>query len=604
MRMSKIRFLDHLRTNVRSYALFFAIYVAVVVECFVLSETIGDTSTMKVRWLIFTADAGLLFIFYWLVCPRLRWLSLPLIWIISVFLLANLLFYRYWGDMFPIQSMFSTANYNSFVFNSIIPLWQPSDWLFVLLPSAVTLLYILMKPQRAPSFSIKFKISAVAATIVLYAFAFWGGAISIRRWCREEGLPLIPVADFIGHRYDASSLQSTMWKYNGLTGYLIAQIVNYPDSQTIGLSSEQRKSIASFISLASGNAVADSCLIANRQKNLIFIIVESLNAWTIDKTYGEHKLTPVLSALVHVPGTVSDLNMLAQINDGGSSDGQLIYNTGLLPLRRGVAVMTNIDNRYPSLAEALRPASSAEFIVESASVYNHRLSSRAFGYDTIYDGASLRAAGLTPELTGEDDAVLTFAFKTFSEMPQPFFAEITTLSMHYPFNIKGFEPEAWIDSVAPDDYYLNHYLQTVHYTDAAIGRFLSRLENSPLADNTIIVIASDHDEATRQRVGSANPEDDSPIVFIALGTGKTMHLTDTPMSQADVFPTILDLMGVDRAEYVWRGLGRSILAADRHQAAVSRTGRLEGHASPLEEEFLRRAFDVSDSIIRSDYFAR
>lgn len=604
MGLNRKKLLDHLRTNVRSYAFFAAIYVAVVAECFFLSETIGDTSTAKLRWLLFSADVCVLFVFYWLVRPGLRWLTLPLIWIISIFILANVLYYRYWGDMFPIQSMFSAANYNSFVFDSIVPLWRAADFVFLVLPALVTLSYILLKPKNSPPFTKKNRLAAVLVSMVVFVFSFWGSADSTRRWQLISGQPAISLSDCIKHRYDAMSTQTDMWKNNGLTGYLIAQIINYPEAQAIELTDGQRQSIASFISKAAGKAAVDSCLSENRQKNLIFIIVESLNAWTVNKEYGGHRLTPVLSDLVAAPGTVSCLRMLSQINDGGSSDGQLIYNTGLLPLKRGVAVMTNIDNRYPSLVEALRAASSAEFIVENASVYNHRRSSRAFGYDTIYDSSSLIEAGFSTDLIGDDDAVLSFAFETISEMPQPFFAEITTLSMHYPFNIKGFEPVDWIDSVAHDDYYLSHYLQTVHYTDSAIGRFLTRLENSSLADNTIVVIASDHDEATRQRAGTDNPEDDSPIVFIALGSGKTMTLTDVPMSQADVFPTILDLMGIDGSEYSWRGLGRSILAPDRHRAAVSRTGRVEGAVTADEERFLRRAFEVSDSIIRSDYFAR
>ena len=293
--------------------------------------------------------------------------------------------------------------------------------------------------------------------------------------------------------------------------------------------------------------------------------------------------------------------MLAQINDGGSSDGQLIYNTGLLPLLNGVVAQTFAQNRFPSLAEAIRPASSAEFIVESANVYNHRMTSQAFGYEAIHDLDSLHAVGWDKTLKGADDAVLDYAFDRISAMPQPFFAEITTLSMHYPFEIEGFEPVEWIDSIAPDDYYLNHYLQTVHYTDAAIGRFLARLKASDLADNTIVVIASDHDEIAAQRTASETSPVDSPIAFIVLGAGVTKHL-DRPMGQVDVFPTLLDVMGVGREQYYWRGLGESVLSGSV-DAAISRTGRLAGSPDKQTELRLRRMFELSDTLIRSNYFA-
>lgn len=601
----KMKFLSYFFIELRGKAVIFIIaaMIAVTAVLFQLSEVIGDSSFVKIRLTLYFTDATLFLAFYWFVRPRWRWTAIPIVWFISIFALANALYFRYWGDMFPLQSMFVGANYNSFVFNSIVPLWRSADFIYLLLPAIVTGLYIWIKPQRRPSFTTKFKITVAALTVLLFVFTFIGSANSMRRWHEECGRPGVTLKHCIIHRYDALSTQTDMWNKNGLTGYLISQIVNYPKSQAISLTNSERQSIAEFIANAPGKQINDSILATNRGKNLIFIIVESLNSWTIGKTYGQHNLTPVLDSLATAEGSISNLRMISQINDGGSSDGQLIYNTGLLPLRRGVAVLSNADNRYPSLAEALQPASSAEFIVESASVYNHRRSSKAFGYDAIYDKASLAEAGYKPDEIGGDDAVLSFAFNAITDMPQPFFAEITTLSMHYPFDIYGFEPVEWIDSVAPDDYYLNHYLQTVHYTDAAIGRFLDRLAASPLADNTIVIIASDHDESTRQRMGSVNPEGDNPIVFIALGSGKTLLIDDSPMAQADVFPTILDIMGVSVSDYPWRGVGRSILSPERHTAAISRTGRLDGIASPAEEHHLRRAFEVSDTIIRSNYFA-
>lgn len=587
--------------NAAAYVFFAAIYAAVFIELFALSECVGDSSTWKLRSLLFTADAAVLFLFYWFVAPRWRWLALPVIWLVSLFVLSNVLYYRYWGDMYPLQDMFSAANYNAFVFSSIGPLWQASDCLFILLPAAVTALWFVIRPQRTAPFSVRFKAAAVLTAVLLFAAGMWRAGESVRAWQQSMGIPLTPRLDYQLHRYDPASTQTDMWKNNGLAGYLFSQIKNYPDKQPIELTAGQRQSIADFIAEAAGTCGADSCLADNSEKNLVFIIVESLNAWTVGKRYGDRELTPVLDSLLRAEGTISSLRMFAQINDGGSSDGQLIYNTGLLPLLRGVAVMNHVDNRFPSLAEALNRAVSAEFIVESASVYNHRRSSQAFGYDTIYDASSLRESARNPEVCGDDEAVLSFAFETMSEMPQPFFAEITTLSMHYPFNIKGFEPVEWIDSVAPDDYFLRQYLQTVHYTDAAIGRFLDRLNNSPFGANTVVVIASDHDEATRQRADNANSEDDSPIVFMALNTGKTLRVADVAMAQADVFPTILDIMGA--SDYYWRGLGRSILAPDRHRAVVSRTGRVEGTADSGEIDMLRRAFEVSDTLLRSDYFS-
>ena len=96
-----------------------------------------------------------------------------------------------------------------------------------------------------------------------------------------------------------------------------------------------------------------------------------------------------------------------------------------------------------------------------------------------------------------------------------------------------------------------------------------------MADNTMVVIASDHNAP-----GTTKP-DGSPadIVFIAANAGRTLHI-DEPVHQVDVFPTILDLMGVQSA---WRGVGHSMLGPQR------------GESDP-------RQATVSDSLLRSDYF--
>ena len=74
------------------------------------------------------------------------------------------------------------------------------------------------------------------------------------------------------------------------------------------------------------------------------------------------------------------------------------------------------------------------------------------------------------------------------------------------------------------------------------------------------------------------------------------------MGQVDVFPTLLDVMGVGREQYYWRGLGESVLS-DSVDAAISRTGRLAGNPDKQTELRLRRMFELSDTLIRSNYFA-
>lgn len=61
-----------------------------------------------------------------------------------------------------------------------------------------------------------------------------------------------------------------------------------------------------------------------------------------------------MNALVNAENTVSALNIVPQVKEGCSNDGQLLTNTGLLPLDKGVSSMLFGDrNIYPSLPRIL-----------------------------------------------------------------------------------------------------------------------------------------------------------------------------------------------------------------------------------------------------------
>lgn len=588
------QFISSIKTKATLYIAVTIILMAAAIMIF--SFIIGDNSTFRLRTVLYIADMAVLTCFYWFLKPRFRWLVLPVIWIIALFLFANALFFAYWGDMFPISAIFNTSNYNSFVFNSIPALLSPLNILLLVIPTVLTFLYFIIQPYDSPSYPVATRLTVVSITFIFYIVGQYLGISSSMHWRQSMDHPVTSRSEIFAERFEQFSTQFDAWKHSGLISYLITLIVNNTFTSPVSLSETDIKNLTDYLDDIS---TGPTSLRDNRGMNLIFIIVESLNASVLDVSYNQRELTPVLSSLVCSDSVISSVSMLAQIADGGSADGQLIYNTGLLPLLSGTAAQLYGDNSYPSLVKALRPASSAEFIVEPATVYNHRNTSTAFGYETLHDSDSLIAAGYDIKEIGDDEAVLSYALDRMLRMPRPFVAEITTLSMHFPFDIVGFEPCEWIDSLT-NEKYLNRYYQNVHYTDAAIGRFLNRLSESELADNTIVVIASDHDCNPLNVYDREDTTVDFPIVFIALGSGHTFHYNG-PMGQVDVFPTVLDIMGVRPDQSAWRGLGKSIISGGP-AGAISRTGRTVGDPDQKELLQLQRAFSVSDTLIRSDFF--
>lgn len=75
---------------------------------------------------------------------------------------------------------------------------------------------------------------------------------------------------------------------------------------------------------------------------------------------------------------------------------------------------------------------------------------------------------------------------------------------------------------------------------------------------------------------------------------------DTVIGQIDVFPTLLDIMGVD---YQWHGIGHSVLDSHVLDCAISRDGVAFGKNRSAEQR-LRQAWDISDIMIRKGYFKK
>ena len=92
------------------------------------------------------------------------------------------------------------------------------------------------------------------------------------------------------------------------------------------------------------------------------------------------------------------------------------------------------------------------------------------------------------------------------------------------------------------------YLACVSFVDYEIGRVLEALENSEYADNTIIVLWSDHgyrlgEKGTFAKHALWEPATNAPLIFVSpnLPKGKVI---DTPAEMLSIYPTLLELCGL------------------------------------------------------------
>jgi len=92
------------------------------------------------------------------------------------------------------------------------------------------------------------------------------------------------------------------------------------------------------------------------------------------------------------------------------------------------------------------------------------------------------------------------------------------------------------------------YLASVSFVDQQIGRVIETIKNSPHADNTLIVLTSDHgfQIGEKKRVFKhAAWEDAVRVPFIVIGPDVAKgKICTAPISLVDLFPTFIDYAGL------------------------------------------------------------
>lgn len=572
-------------TDRRILTLYAMMTVAYAVMFLYFAFVTGNRSHSLIVWSVI--DGVILFSPLLILPPRWRWVMTVIFWILAVYMFINCLYAQFFSSVIKVRDYWLASTIDSLVLKSVLSNLGFADILFLLCPAAVTVF------SRMPS------VRKAAAPIGRRHLLWFISAVILMTGVRQT--PYIirnyPADDeIVGGMYDLKfneSLNECQWM--GLAFYIPWSIVTtvIKGRGTIELTAAQRRHIYDFLLPAAGK---DSTVVGNRGKNLIFIVVESLNSWQVNYSRDGFVLMPTLRSLMQEQGAVTSLSVFSQVGMGGSSDGQFIYNTGLLPLRDDIVATSFGWMNYPSMAKALEGYHSVEVIGEKAGIWNHAETTRAYGYDRLYCQPDIAEAGLDRDALGYDEVILRFSAGLSTRLPQPFFMFITTLSMHIPYDLINcsIPPAVASDSSLSDED--KRFAANTHYFDRCLRDFINALKRDGIYDNTVIVLAADHSYDTRYKF---RVEETSEIAFAALNTGITRCITDS-VGQVDIFPTVMDIMGV---EPKFPGLGTSILRPGE-KGIVGYKNETRGSMSPATEARLKEAWEISNLMIRGNYFGQ
>jgi len=271
--------------------------------------------------------------------------------------------------------------------------------------------------------------------------------------------------------------------------------------------------------------------------NLVIIVQESLGAQYVG-SLGGRNLTPELDAL----GKEGWMFHRAYATGTRSVRGLEALTTGFLPTpAEAVLKLPRSQRGFFTIAELLgRHGYRSRFVYGGEAHFDNM---RGFflgnGFDEIVDQASF----VNPVFVGSWGASDEDMFNQVDRLlradgDRPTFTLAFSVSNHTPWEY----PQGRIQPVGEPASVDN----TVRYADWAIGQFFKKARQAPYWKNTVFLIVADHD--SRVFGASLVPVRHFHIPALILGADVAPRQDDRLISQVDLAPTLLSLMGVDSTD--------------------------------------------------------
>ncbi|MGL5152026.1 MAG: LTA synthase family protein [Clostridium sp.] len=403
-------------------------------------------------------------------------------------------------------------------------------------------------------------------------------------------------------------------RYFSSIGYHIIDVINvYRDSQPYDFTDEDKENIKKYYDFTKETLPNNDYFGMSKDKNLIIIQVESLETFVLGKEINGKKLTPVMDELI--TKGVYFPNIYEQVNEGTSSDSDLMVSTSMLPLRRGSTFFRYPIREYNSLPKILNKHGyeTASIHPDKGSFWNYANGLKGIGYENFIDFYSFDAVDLVG-MGISDKSYFEQVIPMLEELKEPFLGYTITLTNHGPFdlpdNLRTLDLDQELGSSE-----LGGYFESVRYTDEQIGNFLKLLDQSGLLDNSLIAIVGDHTGVHKYYNHSidklSNKEDwylddgepRVPFILYDKSTTTPSKTFDLIGGQIDIMPTLLYALGVDKEYYDDTSLGRNLLNTDKSFAVLTNGMVKHEGLSNEEEELIKLSLDLSDKMIRGNYFS-
>ena len=308
----------------------------------------------------------------------------------------------------------------------------------------------------------------------------------------------------------------------------------------------------------------------DQPRNLVIVLEESLGAGFIERL-GGRSIAPHFNRLgdegiwfqrLYATGTRSVRGIEAVI-------------AGFPPTPAQSTVKLSKSQRdFATLASVLRKSGyRSEFVYGGESHFDNM---RGFflgnGFSTVVDQPQFKDPGFTGSWGVSDEDLFDMAHQRIAALDaadQPFFLLVFSSSNHTPFEF----PDGRITLVDAEKQTVNN---AVRYADFAMGKFVARARRSDYWADTVMMVVADHD--TRVYGDDLVPIDKFHIPGVILGEGIDPRQITSVVSQIDLAPTLLSLLGVDSEHpFVGRDLTRTLPEFGNADATLKPRAMMQFH---------------------------
>lgn len=355
-------------------------------------------------------------------------------------------------------------------------------------------------------------------------------------------------------------------------------------------------------------------------KNLIFIMMESMDDWLVTPEYMPN-LYRLEQEGVYFRNYYAPIFLAA-----ATFNSEFTANTGMIAPEYQVRNSYYTEHALPySLANLFRDAGyrARSYHAANPNIYNRGQIHLNFGYESYNDYGDL----------GMDDYMLdSQLLRGYDQIvsDEPFFSFIITYSGHGPYTTEQqniSEPHldrarAVIDystvpytTEAQKEEYTRAVAQAME-TDAFIGGLRERLEADGHAEDTVLMLFTDHYckyFSDAELISAIKGETDrnmlSNVPFVIWTEGITPQVSEKYVSTMDIAPTIVDLFSLDADLRYY--IGNDMFGPDGGVVYFRNYAWYDGKTYDTGNDAssnpavlaMREQLDVSQDTFRYDYFA-